>query len=383
MAQKRSRSEDIEELKARLAEAEDALRAIREGEVDAIVGKGERIFTLEGAEAIYRAVVEQMPEGVITLSPEGTVLYANRRFAEMLGYPLHRVLGLNSDKFITKSDRPDFHKITRGTGHTDLRLLKADGSNLVGHVSVECVKLDGTTVKTAIVTDLTDAVEQQRLQNAKDEFIGLVSHELRNPLTVVLGSVETALSPGLSKADVDMMLRNAAEGSRSMERIIANLLELSRAQADRLRLACEAIDLDYQINKVISQLKPLYPAHRFKLEMPKSVPALSADPVRFERIMFNLLDNAAKYSPRDTDVTVEVARAGSDVKIAVTNRGTGIPPERVGELFEPFQRLVTSAADAKGLGLVVCKRLVEAHGGKIWVESKLGEGTTFSFTLPI
>ena len=101
--------------------------------------------------------------------------------------------------------------------------------------------------------------------------------------------------------------------------------------------------------------------------------------------MYNLLDNAAKYSSPDSEITLKIASDPSVVTLAVSDHGIGIPAERIGELFEPFQRLVDQSQYTKGLGLglVVCKRLVEAHGGKIWVESTLGKGSTFYFTLPL
>jgi PAS domain S-box-containing protein len=237
----------------------------------------------------------------------------------------------------------------------------------------------------SVMSEVQDVTEAKRLDRAKDEFISLVSHELRNPLTVVLGSVETALSPGLSKEDIDTMLHNAAEGSRSMERIIANLLELSRAQADRLRLAREQIELRPLVEKTIKLVKVLYPHHDFNVSAARGLPQISGDPVRVERVLYNLVENAAKYSPEHTAVEVRLARTDGEVIISVSDRGIGIPSDRIGELFEPFQRLVEQSTHAKGLGLglVVCKRLVEAHGGRIWAESKENCGTTFYFTLPV
>jgi PAS domain S-box-containing protein len=237
----------------------------------------------------------------------------------------------------------------------------------------------------SVMSQVQDVTEHRRIDRAKDEFIGLVSHELRNPLTVVLGSVQTALAPGLSDEEVKLMLQNAAEGSKSMERIIANLLELSRAQADRLKLAREKIDVAAIARQAVGQVKLLYPFHRYAVKEVNKIPAVSADPVRIERILFNLVENAAKYSPVDTPIGIELTRADATLIVSVADQGMGIPADRMGEMFEPFQRLVDQSTHAKGLGLglVVCKRLVEAHGGKIWAESKEGCGTTFFFTLTL
>jgi signal transduction histidine kinase len=119
--------------------------------------------------------------------------------------------------------------------------------------------------------------------------------------------------------------------------------------------------------------------------LPAGLPPVTADTVRIERILYNLVENAAKYSPAGSEITVSVRDEQSRVLVSVADSGMGIPAERQHELFEPFARLVSQSEHSKGLGLglVVCKRLVEAHGGRIWVESAVGKGTTFNFTLPV
>jgi len=189
----------------------------------------------------------------------------------------------------------------------------------------------------------------------------------------------------LSAEEINFLLDNAAEGAKSMEGIITNLLELSRAQADKLKLAHVTVSLNSAAEKVISQVKLFHNSHIYTIEADLDLPTVTGDPVRIERILYNLVDNAAKYSPKNTEVTIKIERRIGDVAVSVTDRGMGIPMDRLGELFEPFQRLVDSSENAKGLGLglVVCKRLVEAHGGSIGVQSERGKGTTFTFTLPL
>jgi PAS domain S-box-containing protein len=232
-------------------------------------------------------------------------------------------------------------------------------------------------------TIFTDVTERKNLERAKDEFIGLVSHELRNPLTVVLGSMQTALAPGMSEKDMRYLVENAVEGAVSMEQIIGNLLELSRAQANRLKLSMEDVDLKALSRKTVERMKHAYPLHQFSIRA-AGIREVKADAVRIERILYNLIDNAAKYSPPGSEIKLEIASRADGVSVSVTDQGIGIPANRIKELFEPFSRLVDQTESTKGLGLglVVVKRLVEAHDGKISVESKKGKGSTFSFTLP-
>jgi signal transduction histidine kinase len=244
------------------------------------------------------------------------------------------------------------------------------------------VTFDG---RPAILGTIEDITDRKRIERAKDEFIGLVSHELRNPLTIVSGSVQTALSPGLSAEEVRFLLENAIDGVHSMDTIISNLLELSRYQADRLKLSREQTVLRDVAQKVIKEVKISHPAHRYTLDVSQDVIHISADPVRVERILYNLIENASKYSPPESEIEIKIEPQKEFLAISVTDHGIGVPANRIDELFEPFQRLVDPSQSVKGLGLglVVCKRLVEAHGGKITVQSQEGKGSTFTFTLPL
>ena len=242
---------------------------------------------------------------------------------------------------------------------------------------------DGKMV--SVMSEVQDVTEHRRVDQAKDEFISLVSHELRNPLTVIMGSVQTALSPGLSLEEIKFLLQNAAEGGLSMERIISNLLELSRAQAKRLKLSREQVNLADLAQKTVKEVKRLYPLHVYTFSLNGDLTRVNCDPVRIERILYNLVENASKYSPPESEIKIKIGRTDTAVTISVSDKGIGMPAARISELFEPFQRLVDQSEHAKGLGLglVVCKRLVEAHGGKIWAESEAGKGSTFHFTLPL
>jgi signal transduction histidine kinase len=244
---------------------------------------------------------------------------------------------------------------------------------------------DSNNKMTSVMSEVEDVTEHRRIDQAKDEFISLVSHELRNPLTVILGSVQTALTPGLADDEIRFLLENAAEGGRSMEQIITNLLELSRYQANRLNLARGKVNVETMAREAVEQVKLFHPFRSYSLNIGRGIPPVNADPVRVGRIIYNLVDNAAKYSAPDSEITVKIENEGKQIAVSVIDRGIGIKAERIGELFEPFQRLVEQSENTKGLGLglVVCKRLVESHGGKLTVDSKEGNGSTFTFTLPL
>jgi two-component system sensor histidine kinase VicK len=221
----------------------------------------------------------------------------------------------------------------------------------------------------------------------KDQFIGLVSHELRTPLTVIMGAVNTALSETtrLSPQETRQLLEDAASESEGLSHILENLLELSRSQAGRLSLHLEPLMLEDVVQKTIHEARRHSSTHQFVIDLPKKIPPLRADRIRLERILHNLVENAVKHSPGG-EVRVSARQEGKNLVIAVHDHGPGISPQDQPRLFQPFWRKRQADTDAikgVGLGLVVCRRLAEAHGGRIWLESKPGHGTTFFFTLPI
>ena len=226
----------------------------------------------------------------------------------------------------------------------------------------------------------------KQVDKLKDEFIGLVSHELRTPLTVILGALSTVITEGdkLSAKETKQLVSDAYSEAEMLSDILANLLELARAQANRLRINEEPVNIRETIVAVIRNMKQLTAGHSISIDCDESI-VVSADRVRLRRILHNLLDNAIKYSASKTKIEIFAIPSDGEVLIGVRDRGIGIPLEKQGMLFELFQRLEpeNSTVSGSGLGLVVCRRLVEAHGGRMWVESQPGVGSTFQFTLPM
>ena len=226
----------------------------------------------------------------------------------------------------------------------------------------------------------------RKIDQLKDEFIGLVSHELRTPLTVILGALNTIMTEEdrLSRKDIKQLIGDAYYEAETLSDILANLLELARAQANRLQINEEPVNIRETIDTVVKKMSQQILPRQVNIVCEKSI-TVNADRVRLQRILHNLLDNAVKYSSSGNKIEVLVKKLNNEVLIGVKDRGIGIPSELQGKLFEPFQRLEqqNNKATGTGLGLVVCRRLVEAHGGRMWVESQPGQGSTFQFTLPM
>jgi PAS domain S-box-containing protein len=328
---------------------------------------------------------------IIVWNPKLEITRFNHAFEELTGHSTDEMLGKNVDILIPSNNRVDaLKKITRTTKKgerweaVEIPIQHVDGSiRTVLWNSATIFHADGKT-PLATIAQGQDITERKKVEQLKDEFIGLVSHELRTPLTVISGSLRTAMSEGVSQEDVRELLQNAAEGADSLAAILENMLELSRHQAGRLQLRIEPVSIADAAKHVTEELKRQGISHQFLVDIPKKLPPVEADPVRVERILFNLMENAAKYSPEDSKITVSSRTQGGFVVTRIIDQGLGISLDDRAKLFEPFRRLETSRPLTKGagLGLVVCKRLVEAQGGWIKVDSELGKGSTFSFALP-
>ena len=235
-----------------------------------------------------------------------------------------------------------------------------------------------------MVSMAEDITERKKVEQLKDEFLSLVSHELRTPLTVIKGSLQVAMDERASPEDVSDLMRIAVENTDILNDLLENMLELTRHQAGRLQLDAEAIDIGRSVRRVVEKLRGYGAGQRFTLDIPEDLPLIEADSIRVDRILYNLIENAVKYSPEDSEIKI-IAHKDSDYLVtSIIDQGVGIPESSMGRLFQLFERVnVNEHVTGTGLGLVVCKRLVEAHGGWIKAESWPGRGSVFSFGLPL
>ena len=219
-----------------------------------------------------------------------------------------------------------------------------------------------------IVQDITD---RKKVDKIKDDFIGLVSHELRSPLTVIIGAINTVLSEAdqLTIEETNELLQDASIEAESLSHLIGNLLELSRSKAERLLIYPEPLNIRDIIEYVVETIARQSGENRFIQDIPDELPRVRADQLRAERIFHNLLENAIKYSQPESDIHISARQRNREVVISVRDSGEGISPADQKMLFEPFHRAFhheSAGITGTGLGLSVCKILVEANGGSIW-----------------
>jgi len=330
------------------------------------------------------AILDAMKDGVFIVNEQYTLEYINSELEKDFG-PLE---GRKCYQYFHDREEPcPLCKIGEVMAGKTVRWECSFPKNQKTYdlIAAPFTNLDGTVSTLEIFHDVT---ERKKVEQLKDEFIGLVSHEMRSPLTVITGALNTVLTEGpvISRKEQRQLLEDAAWETGTLAHILGNLLELSRAQAERLFLSVEPVNAKAVIKNSIQRIKRQSSVHRFVTSLPKELPPVRADVIRLERILDNLLENAVKYSPDGGYIRVSAKVDTDHLVIGVSDQGIGILPEDQAKLFAPFQRLENRRVEGVkgiGLGLLVCRRLVEAHGGKIWVESEPGKGSTFLFTLPL
>lgn len=229
--------------------------------------------------------------------------------------------------------------------------------------------------------------EREQVERLRTDLLSTISHELRTPLTLIRTSIGLLLD---SKPDEEMrlrLLRNIKQSTDRMNSLITDLLDLARLQQDRLELSVRNIDVLDLVEGAVSLMRPLLDAkgQHVEVKSPTPGPVVSGDLRRLERVLLNLLGNANKFAPAGSVIQITVHDEGQEATVAVTDAGPGIAPEAIPHLFDQFFTDRTSSSEhniGAGLGLPIAKGIVEAHGGRIWVESTPGIGTTVWFALP-
>jgi len=349
--------------------------------------------TLRESEEKLHLIIEATSDGIAVTDWDGNLVRVNEAMVRMHGYDdREELIGRSGFELFAVRDRARAMKNMKRAlkaghlGEIGYTLLRKDESEFDAEIGAAALReASGTTA--GLVVTVRDITERKKLEQLKDEFIGMVSHELSSPLTVITGSLNTLLSEGerLSRDEVRHLLQNAALSADTLSHLLGNLLEISRVQAERLFLHVEPIRVDIVVKNAVEGIAEQYATHKFLIDVPPGLSQIYADPLRLERILYNLLDNARKYSPRGKEIRVFTREEKGRLVIGVSDQGVGIPKVDRTRLFKPFERLKPAGfegAKGTGLGLLVCRRLVEAHGGQIWVESMPGQGSTFFFSLP-
>lgn len=405
-----------DELRVRLDEAEDTLRAIRSGEVDALIVSGvggEQIFRLKGTDQSYRLLIEEMNEGALTLTAQGVILFANRSFAEMLKAPLETVIGSTIYTWISPDSLSSLQahlcKNKDQAHHEELVLNVSDGSQLVVYISMNKLCIDNMPDSFClVVTDMSDQKqleEQLRVKNAeleaqnrriqeanrlKSEFLANMSHELRTPLNGIIGFAELMHNGkvGPISAEHKEYLGDILACSKHLLQLINDVLDLAKVESGKMEFHPEPVDLVQLIDEVRDILRTMISKKQIKLDVvvDSKIDDIIIDPAKLKQVLYNYVSNALKFTPDKGRIHIRIIPEGKDnFRLEIQDAGIGIRDEDLGRLFVEFQQLDASIAkkyQGTGLGLSLTRRIVEAQGGEVGVNSIFGKGSTFYAILP-
>ena len=406
---KRSLQAELRETRARLAELEATLNAIRSGEVDAVVvegPEGSRVFTLETSEEPYRILAERMNEGAATLTADGTILFCNARLAEMLGMAMEQVAGSTLFRLLGSESQVSelLAEATKNDVRAEAQLLRRDGSPVPVQLSLTQIPLAGEDGLCLVATDLSvqkrveeevrrlnagleEEVNQRtaELQTSNKEleaFTYAVAHDLRAPLRHIHAFSDMLASDAESKLSTEgkHFVECILTGTTRMEILLEALLNLSRL--GRQPINRRRLELKQLVQGVIDDLATETTNRKIEWQIGE-LPAVSCDPELMRIVYTNLLSNAVKFTRKQERAVIEIGQQTSEEKVLlfVRDNGAGFDMRYADKLFGVFQRLHQQRDfEGTGIGLATVNRILHRHGGKIWAQSEPGKGATFYFT---
>ncbi len=351
------------------------------------------------SEARYRIVAESASDAIFTVDASGVVQYANPAAREIFGHSIEELVGQPFYRLVTdpSGESVGADHLLRGL-HRGVELVgrHRSGRAIPVELSTGEFARDGTRGYTAIVRDITDrkradealmaAKEAAEAANqAKSDFLSRMSHELRTPLNAILGFGQLLEMDGLT-GETGESVHQIMKAGRHLLELINEVLDIARIEAGRLSLSPEPVSLDELVRESCDLVRPLAQDQAIDLEVEEALVLANhavADRQRLKQVLLNLLSNAIKYNREGGRVTVSGEAEGGRVRLIVTDTGRGIPPERLSNLFTPFERLGAddSGIEGTGLGLALSRRLVEAMGGQLTVRSEVGAGSAFTVEL--
>lgn len=351
-----------------------------------ITKRKEAEAAVAASERRFRALIERSADACVLLNAAGVVQYVSPSITRLLGYAPDALIGTSTFDLIHPDDvalmQQVFGRIVATPGATETaeyrlrgkdglwRWFEGTGTNLLDEPSVQ-----------AIVGNFHDITDRHESKEAMQEFVAMMAHELRNPLTSIAGYAQ--LMQKRERYDKKAMATILTQITR-LDRLTQDLHDSVRLMGKAPELEIALVDVAALVTTTVEQAQMATETHTLRVEMSAHLPTAYWDADRVVQALRNLLSNAIKYTPAGGVIVVQVQGMGDAVQIAVTDQGIGIPPEAMRRLFMPFYRAENAQMEARGmgLGLTVSKGFVEAHGGHIGVASVEGEGSTFTIILP-
>lgn len=412
--------EEISLLRSQLEEANDTLEAIRTGQVDALVvngHNGHELYTLKTADRAYRAFIEQMTEGALTLNAAGLVIYCNSRLAKLVDTPLSNVLGSDFSKYITAECQEEFRRLfDQGWKDSTKGEVKLTGNvvNIPVLLSISMLDLEDEPALSIIVTDLTAQKETEHELQTKNEqlevlnqalidsnhdlqqFASVASHDLQEPLRKI--QVFSKFLKDKSFTELNDQSKGYVEklisSSQRMKILIVDILNYSRLSADKEHI--EAIPLNSIVEEILDDFDLRIHEKNAKVEL-GPLPVVEGNRGQLRQVFYNLISNALKFSHANRPPHIEIATKKFDAgelgvsltdedqycRITIRDNGIGFDEQFAHSIFNLFEKLNPhSVFEGSGIGLAIAKKIIDKHHGLIIAKSSIGKGSEFNIVLP-
>jgi PAS domain S-box-containing protein len=361
-------------------------RARLQEEIDRLLGR------VEAERATLDSLMRSLVDGLVLIDGEGRVAYWNPSAERYLGLLAEAVLGKGTEaidahlRTIVLDPAQKLEELRQALAQAasspqiEFRVTAPEPRTL----QARFFPIEG---RQGLGIALRDVTAERHLDEMKSHLLSTVSHELRTPLASIKGFASTLLRDDVQwdAATQREFLQIIDQEADRLSELIANLLAMSRLEAGVLRMEFGRVELAPLIEQVLAEMQPRAQGHTLAADVPADLPEVWADERRVRQVLHNLIENALKYSSGG-QVAVRARREGEAVHVAVSDQGIGIRADQLERIFERFYQVdgaATRRAGGVGLGLSICKGIVEAHGGRIWAESAPGQGSTFHFTLPM
>lgn len=359
-------------------------------------GRDEKEQGLRDEYQLLRSITDTVSSALFLVDGRGDPIFMNPAAEAMFGYTLAEIANAPIHVAI-HHHHPDGRPfgiedcvietaLTNRTpmrGHRDV-FVRKDGTFLAVQCDIGPLEIAGERL--GAVLEIRDRSVEERAEEAKRDYVALIAHDLRTPLTAARGQAELLQRRSTRRGDSDDggSLKSIVANARRMEAMIEDLIESSQLESGALLLRRAPIDLSRLAADVVAQVVSVAERQRIRVIAPAPGPRVFADAARIERVLMNLLQNALKYSAAGAPIELEVRQAADEVVVSVTDHGAGIPVDLLPRLFQRFSRIRRVEADPGGfgLGLYIARLIVEAHGGRVRAESAVGSGSRIGFSLP-
>ncbi len=344
------------------------------------------IRTLTEERNLSSAILGSMVEGVAVVNGAERLVFANPGFAGILGIDVPPQSGSALVEIVRQSELIEaVRAVLGGEPRVEAEVVTGTLRQHFFAATVASVSAGKTSGAIIVLHDITDL---RKLERVRRDFVANVSHEFKTPLTAIQGFAETLLAGALEDAqNRGRFLEIIVEHSRRLARLTDDLLKLSKMDADRLELEISDTSVSQFVSTCLetAQRRAIEKQLEIIVEVPENLPDIAADRRRLAEVLQNLLDNAIQYTLPGGQITLSAAREGREVVFTVSDTGIGIPKADQPRIFERFYRVDVARSrevGGTGLGLAIAKHLVEVHGGRLWVESEIGQGSQFHFSIP-